>query len=48
MDINLLFRLCLFIVFIGIAFKTIKLISGIVFKIAFAILILLFLYNIFI
>lgn len=47
-DINLLFRLCIFIVIFGIAFKVIKLISGVIFKVASVILILLLIYKLFI
>lgn len=45
MDINLLLRLCFLIVVIGITVKAIKLVSGIAFKIASVVLILLLLYK---
>ena len=45
MDINLLLRLCIFIVIIGITVKAIRVISGIAFKIASVALILLLLYK---
>ena len=48
MDINLLFKVVLLIVIIGIAIKVIKLVSGAIFKIAFILLILLLLYKLFI
>ena len=45
MDINLLLRLCIFIVIIGFTIKAIRVISGITFKIASIALILLLLYK---
>lgn len=48
MDLNLLFKIVLIIVIIGIAFKVIKFITSVVFKIAFILLSILLLYKIFI
>lgn len=45
MDIDLLLRLCVLIVVIGITVKAIRLISGIAFKIASVVLIMLLLYK---
>lgn len=48
MDLNLLFRIILIIVVIGIAFKAIKFITSAVFKIAFILLAILLVYKMFI
>ena len=47
-DINLISRLCIFIILFGLTIKAIKLSSGLTFKIASIILILLLLYKMFI
>ncbi len=48
MDLNLLFRIVLIIFVIGIAFKAIKFITSVAFKIAFILLFILLFYKIFI
>lgn len=48
MDLNLLFRIVLIIVVIGIAFKLIKFITSVIFKIAFILLAILLAYKMFI
>ncbi len=48
MDLNLLFRIILIIVVIGIAFKLIKFITSVIFKIAFILLAILLAYKMFI
>lgn len=48
MDIDLLFKIALLIVVVGISVKAIKAISGFIFKMAFILLIILFIYKIFI
>lgn len=48
MDLNLLFRIVLIIIVIGIAFKSIKFITSVAFKIAFILLFILLFYKIFI
>lgn len=47
MDLNLIIKILLLIVVIGISFKIIKYISGLIFKLALIGLILLFVYNMF-
>lgn len=48
MDLSLLFRIVLIIVIIGLAFKAIKFITNVVFKVAFILLFVLLFYKIFI
>ncbi|WP_199533637.1 hypothetical protein [Romboutsia maritimum] len=47
MDIDLLFKIVVLIVLLGITIKVIKLISGAVFKIALILFVLLLLYKMF-
>lgn len=47
MDLNLIIKILLLIVVIGVSFKIIKYISGFIFKLALIGLILLFVYNMF-
>jgi len=48
MDIDLLFKIALLIVVVGISVKAIKAISGFIFKMAFILLIISFIYKMFI
>ncbi|WP_199534017.1 hypothetical protein [Romboutsia weinsteinii] len=48
MDLDLLFKIVLFIVAIGISFKVIKAVTGMIFKLSLLVLILLMFYKMFI
>lgn len=48
MDIDLIFKIALLIVLAGISIKIVKAVSGFVFKMAFILLIVLFIYRMFV
>lgn len=48
MDINLILKLLILIVIIGLSIKAIKTISGLIFKLALVGLVILFIYKLFI